>query len=403
MRFSETYVVDAASIRKTNDGYLTAMPRVARTGIQIYSGRETGKPNMERVRVYRPESEVFSRDMMHSLAHKPVTVDHPPVLVTADNWRKFAVGQTGDEVVRDGDVIRVPMVLMDSAAIRSFEGGKQQLSVGYTCDLKWEEGTAPNGETYDAIQTNIRANHVAVVKNARGGPDLKFGDGACPECGAEMRGKKCLKCGYKADAATADDGGKGDLPMKKIVVDGITVELELRDAEIVERTLASLIKQVKDAKDETEEEHKKRLAAEEKMKTDAAVITTKDAEIVTLKKQVEDAQITPEKMAAFVRDHVAITGKAKAVLGDSVSLDGMSTEQIKKTVVNTVVGDAAKEWGDKEIAASFASITAQVKTGDASNLAAAFKGDLGDALVTDADKAWNENVSQLTNAWKRSA
>lgn len=176
MELSERYTVDAASVRRTSSGYLVAQARVARTGIQIYGGKEVGRPDMERVRVYRSEREVFGQDALRSFAHRPVTIDHPAEPVTADNWRTHAVGQTGDEILRDGKFIRVPLVLMDAAAIKRVEDGHRELSVGYTCDLKWEPGVTADGEQYDAVQTGIRANHLAIVKEARGGGDLRIGD-----------------------------------------------------------------------------------------------------------------------------------------------------------------------------------------------------------------------------------
>jgi hypothetical protein len=107
-----------------------------------------------------------------------VTDDHPPAPVTADNWKEYARGSLGSEVVRDGEFVRVPMTLLDSASIKKFRGGKAELSVGYTCDIEWGEGRAPDGATYDAMQTNIHVNHVAVVDSARGGSSLRIGDSA---------------------------------------------------------------------------------------------------------------------------------------------------------------------------------------------------------------------------------
>jgi hypothetical protein len=165
-----------AGIRLTADGYLGAQPRVARSGIQVYSGAECGRPHMAQVRVYRPESEVFRADTLRSFAHRPITNDHPPELIDASNWKKYAIGQTGDEVLRDGDFIRVPMLIMDAAAIKAVQGGKSQLSAGYVVELVWGSGTTPRGEKYDARQTTIRANHIAICRSARGGSQLRLGD-----------------------------------------------------------------------------------------------------------------------------------------------------------------------------------------------------------------------------------
>ena len=107
-------MLDAKGFTLTQDGFLVAEPRVARTGIQIYKGFEVGAPHMDNVRVYRPESEVFDKRAMSSLAHRTITLDHPDTTVDASNWKKLAVGHSTDPVARDGDFIRVPLVLMDA-------------------------------------------------------------------------------------------------------------------------------------------------------------------------------------------------------------------------------------------------------------------------------------------------
>ncbi len=76
------------------------------------------------------------------------------------------MGMTGDQVSRDGGFIRVPMILVDQWAIAAVRGGKRELSCGYSCDLRFEAGATPQGEVYDAIQSNIRGNHLAIVAAA---------------------------------------------------------------------------------------------------------------------------------------------------------------------------------------------------------------------------------------------
>jgi hypothetical protein len=176
MKLTDAFTVD--NVHRTSDGYLAAFARVARTGIQIYRGSEVGRPDMGEVRVYRPPDEVFNADALRSFAHRPVTLTHPKVPVTSKNWKKYSGGQTGDHVVRDGEFIRVPMVMMDQRIIDAYEKqGIKELSMGYSTDLKWTtDGKAPDGTACDAYQTNIRGNHLAVVPLARGGDKLRIGD-----------------------------------------------------------------------------------------------------------------------------------------------------------------------------------------------------------------------------------
>lgn len=175
MMLYDTLALDG--VRRTADGYLAAFARIARTGIQEYKGSEVGRPDMKTVRIYRPPNEVFAPDALKSFAHRPVTLTHPTTPVTAKNWKRYAGGQTGAEVVRDGEFVRVPMVMMDQRLIDAYEKrGVKELSMGYSTELLWDAGTTPDGQAYDAVQTEIRGNHLAVVPVARGGDQLRIGD-----------------------------------------------------------------------------------------------------------------------------------------------------------------------------------------------------------------------------------
>lgn len=163
--------------RRTHDGYLTVNARVAKAdNVQTYLGSEVGKPELPTVRVFRPAAEVFSADTMQSFAHRPVTLGHPSLGVSSKNWKDVAKGWSDGEVARDGDFIRVSMLLADATTIEAVESGTRELSMGYDCTLDWTSGVSPSGEAYDAIQRGIRSNHIACVQQARGGPELRIGD-----------------------------------------------------------------------------------------------------------------------------------------------------------------------------------------------------------------------------------
>jgi cation transport regulator ChaB len=96
----ETMFLDAAGstgLVITPEGYLKAAPRIARTGIQLYSGDELGWENKPVVRVYRPETEVFSLDALKGLSNRPVTINHPDQMVDSKNWKQHAVGHLGSD------------------------------------------------------------------------------------------------------------------------------------------------------------------------------------------------------------------------------------------------------------------------------------------------------------------
>jgi len=175
------FFTDRASIEgahRTGAGYLAADVRVARTGIQVYSGHEVGKPEMPTVRVWRPDKQVFAHGAMASAAHKPVTIGHPAQMVDSTNWKREAVGWTGDQVARDGEFLKIPMLLADQSAIDAVQNGTKEISCGYSSELHWGAGTTPTGEAYDAVQREISINHIAIVPKGRAGAECRFGDSA---------------------------------------------------------------------------------------------------------------------------------------------------------------------------------------------------------------------------------
>lgn len=176
MRFTDRATISGT--HRTADRYLAADARIARTGVQIYSGQDAGKPSMATVRIYRSPDEVFAPASMASIAHKPITIGHPAQDVDASRWKGTAVGWTGETVAKDGNFVRVPMMVADAAAIAGIDSGSRELSCGYTCDLDWTPGTTPEGETYDARQIGIRVNHVAIVPAGRAGSSCRIGDAA---------------------------------------------------------------------------------------------------------------------------------------------------------------------------------------------------------------------------------
>ena len=297
--------VSAGKPRRTADGYLVADARVARTGIQEYLGKEVGKPDMPIVRVFRPEAEVFAQDSMSSYAHKPVTNNHPAKLIDAESWRAHAIGTIGGEVQRDGAFIRVPLALMDAQAIRDFESGKRELSMGYTSELVFGDGTTPDGEAYDAIQTNIRINHLALVDRARGGAALRIGD----------------------RTPNHEDSSMSNITTKTVLVDGLQVETTDAGAQAISK-LQGDIATHKQALADANTAHASALATKD------AELARKDAEIDSLKgKVLTDAQID-----AKVKQRADLIGVARAI--HDADYTGKSDAEIRRAVVVAKLGDS---------------------------------------------------------------
>ena len=307
------------NIRITDDGYLVGEAKVARTGIQEYLAVELGMTDRnpsDVIRVYRPEDEVFSTDTMRGYAYRPVTVDHPNEMVTSDNWKQYAAGQTGPDVVRDGEFVRVPLVLMDSNAINQWQSGKRELSMGYTSEIEFADGVTPAGEKYDAVQRNLKMNHLALVAKARGGSTLKLGDN------------------------TSEDLTMSD-KLKIVLVDGLSVETTDAGAQAIDK----LQKQVTDARKEVtdaEAAHKEAIAIKDKE------IATKDAEIDALKAK----QLTDADLDKAVNERADLISVAKTIADKDYT--GKSATEIRKLAVTAKLGDSAiADKSDDYVAARF--------------------------------------------------
>lgn len=307
--------------RKTTDGYSVVSARTARTGVQLYRGAEVGMADRETVAVWRPEEEVMKADSLMSYAHKPITDEHPPELVTADNWRKYARGSTGGEIARDGQFVSVPLGLMDAETIAAVDAGKRELSAGYTCRLEFVDGVTPEGEKYNAIQRDIRVNHIALVKRGRAGSACRIGDGT-PKPETEDKG----------------------MTLQTISFDGLSVEVTAQGAQVIN----ALNKRLNDAQ----------TAATEAAAAHTAALADKDVELGKLTAELQklkDAATTPEQLDQLVAKRADTLAKAK-VFGD-VETAGKSDGEIRRAAVALKMGDAAvKDRSDDYIEALFDSM-----------------------------------------------
>lgn len=323
-----------AGVETRPNGFMVVNAKVSRGGnVQDYLGREVGRPDLGTVKVYRPEETVFDKSSAASFPHAPVTLLHPANGVTADSWSQDAVGWAGEEVMRDGEFIRVPMTIAAKRAIKAITDGHREISVGYNCQLIWEDGVAPDGTPYQAKQTHIVVDHIAIVPQGRAGPDCRVGDQGFP-------------------AAHPPTQPHGDQPMadnlRSVTVDSVTYPMTEQGAQLVQR-LQGLLGDAGAALTTAQTTNDAALAAKD------AELAKKDAEIADLKTKVLDGAA----LDALVAERSSIVAKAKS-LDAKVITDGKSNAEIKRAVL----GDAAKDKSDAYVDAAFDLKTADIKAPD---------------------------------------
>ncbi|MBX9934538.1 MAG: DUF2213 domain-containing protein [Methylobacterium sp.] len=375
MIFTDTLAVERT--RRTADGYLVADARAARTGIQVYSGAECGKPELDRVRMHRPADEVFDKASLATYAHKPVTNGHPNTPVTADTYRSVAVGHIDGSVARDGEFVRIPLMVADAAAIADVDAGRAELSAGYQCIVDWTPGVTDAGEPYDAVQRKIRINHVALVDRGRAGSECRIGDDAKP---TPPRLPEAIMT-----------------TTQKIILDGISLEVSDTAAQVIAKVSKQLADAVADAltKDAALSAKTGEIAALQA--AHATALSAKDGEIAALTASIPSGAALDALAAARAN----LIGQAKTVLGDAFAPVGKTDAEIRRAVVEKAIGDSAKGLDDAGIGGAFAVVVAG-KTGNdplRAALGTVTVGDAGDERKT----AHAQMLADNANAWKAAA
>lgn len=87
-----------------------------------------------------------------------------------DNVQKHQIGTILTEGYRSGDDVRAEIVIHNTDEMRYC--GLKELSLGYNLTLDETPGEW-NGQHYDAIQRDIRINHLALVREARAGEQAR--------------------------------------------------------------------------------------------------------------------------------------------------------------------------------------------------------------------------------------
>lgn len=150
----------------TEEGYLRDRPILTSTGIFEYRN-----PDGSTRRELRLPEDVFATESLKSYLGKPVIITHDAGLVTKDNVARYQIGTILSEGIRSGRDVRADIIIHDTDEMK--ESGLKELSLGYNLDLEEEPGTW-NGMPYDAIQRNIRINHLALVREARAGEQARL-------------------------------------------------------------------------------------------------------------------------------------------------------------------------------------------------------------------------------------
>jgi hypothetical protein len=293
----------------TEDGFLQVRAPLTNIGVFTYL-TEAGTVHRE----LRTPEQVLDAASYKTLQGVPLTIDHPAEKVTPENAKALTVGNISG-ISADSYRVYADITITDKEAIEAVKNGKRALSCGYACDLEQKQGVWM-GVEYDAIQTNIKYNHVALVDRGRAGDDARirfdgFDAVLTKDLGKERR----------------DHNPKKDEKMRKIRLDGVSGEFNA-DEEVIDY-VAKLAKELEEAQAEVAKITKELETEVAKAKAEA------DAE-KELKEQVaqeltELKEQLPAMVEAEVKEQTALIEVASKA--DVAIEAGMSAQAIKTAIV----------------------------------------------------------------------
>jgi hypothetical protein len=154
---------------------------LSKVGVFPYSGKQIDDSlDKDKIYyVYRPAEELSKKECLDSFKLLPWVNEHamlgqeekgllPPEM-------KGIQGVIGEDVSFSDPYIVGNVKIFAETLANLIKSGKKELSVGYRCDYELKSGVY-DGVKYDAIQKNIRGNHLALVNEGRMGPDVRVMD-----------------------------------------------------------------------------------------------------------------------------------------------------------------------------------------------------------------------------------
>lgn len=146
---------------------------LTKAGVFQYLGSEIGAPEPDRVyNVYRPSEELQSPETIESFKLVPFIDEHTWLGEDGEAAeRKGVQGIIGESIYFEEPYLFGNVRILSESIKDRINAGKVELSAGYKCKYDFEDG-AFNGQKYDAIQRDIRANHLALVDKGRSGADV---------------------------------------------------------------------------------------------------------------------------------------------------------------------------------------------------------------------------------------
>lgn len=204
---------------------------ISKEGVFPYLGKQIS-PELEPDKiymVYRPASELTSEETIESFNGVPFIDEHEMIGEGFTKYDDRPAGGVLFNVKADGGVLKGDFKIYSEELQEEIENGKKELSLGYLCDYKLEKGVW-NGQRYDAIQENIRGNHVALVQHGRMGSDVRVYDRAITMDALDITQEISASAGSpnesRAEGSLSTETKQGENTMKYVSLEEVKAVLK---------------------------------------------------------------------------------------------------------------------------------------------------------------------------------
>lgn len=348
MKIKTNQVIDLkpTSRIKTPQGFMICKDvTLAKPMVKEYYAGELGVVDgfeaTDIINIYTPPDVLFGQAVIDGFTASDVAMQHPKGnQLNSDNYKEHVIG-TAKNVRADNGYLIADLTIKDKWAIEAIEyDDVKQISLGYAAELDMTAGTTETGQEYHGQWIGMVADHVAVVRDGRCGPDCKIGDRQTvikPEA-KNMKvkiGNLEFDVGDNSTLAQAINAQSNELDALK------KGELKVGDQAFSLSELTAT------------------QATIDKLVADNKTLSESNAEL-------ETKQTTPGQIEALVADRVATIDNAKKI-DDKFVTDGKSIEQIKREVVTSkadnvlvqsIIGDNVADAEQVMIDATFKALLA---------------------------------------------
>ena len=351
----------------TDEGYLVDHPILTSCGIFEYTN-----PDGSVRRELRLPEYVFDEESLKTYKGKPIIITHDAGVVDKSNVDREQVGTILSEGTRDGEDVRAEIIIHDTDAMK--KSGLKELSLGYNLVLLEEPGVW-NGEHYDAIQTQIVINHLAIVASARAGEQARLNIDSSEK--NLLRGGKKMKIKntrrIDGESLTPEELEQAIKEYKakraeEAVIEDVNSDDESQEEEAVSadeddvqegstpEDIAQLVKDRKDRRDnEPQDEDAKKVIAEqnedidmllaalEKLIAETKANADSQAEEESMDEEEENKDSSEDEsksLNADSADKIVRQRLAICRIGDKLNMDGlenMSIKQAKRAIISKVL------------------------------------------------------------------